>query len=85
MPRFAVIGLIAVVAISGVGPSQRKFDCADAYRSFVRELMRTEMSLERRASLHRWALRAYHACDTGDLEDPKRLFESLGRHKASVH
>jgi hypothetical protein len=82
MLRLAQVGVIALAAVAGVNADQRKVDCAEAYLSFMHELMHMEMPTERRIALHRWALRAYNACDTGDLQDPKGLFERLRRERA---
>jgi hypothetical protein len=82
MLRLAQVGVIALLAVAGVNADQRKVDCAEAYLAFMHELMLMEMPTERRIALHRWALRAYNACDTGDLHDPKGLFERLRRERA---
>ena len=79
MVRLTLIALIALGGTFGVSPGHRNFNCAEAYKSYLWELMRRELSIEQRVALHRWALRAYHACETGDLDDPKRLFERLDR------
>ncbi len=84
MLRLAQIGVIALATAAGVNDDQRKIDCAEAYLTFMHELMRMEMPTERRIALHRFALRAYNACDTGDLQDPKGLFERLRREKAGL-
>ena len=39
------------------------------------------LSPEDRAALQRWTFRAYNACETGDLEDPKAVFDKLDRQK----
>jgi hypothetical protein len=84
MLRLAQVGVIALAAVASVNADQRKIDCAEAYLTFMHELMLKEMPTERRVALHRWALRAYNACDTGDLQDPKGLFERLRREKAGL-
>jgi hypothetical protein len=77
--KHAVVGLLALGVISGALPSGNHTNCVDTYKSYLEQLKRREMSPERRAALHRWAQRAFDACQTGDLEDPKGLFERLDR------
>lgn len=77
----AVIGLIALGFASGAISEQSTIDCAGTYKSYLEELERKEISPGRRAVLRRWALRVYSACETGDLEDAKGLFERLDREK----
>jgi hypothetical protein len=84
MLRLAQFGVIALAALAAVNADQRKIDCAEAYLAFMHELKLMDMPTERRVTLHRWALRAYNACDTGDLHDPKGLFERLRREKAGL-
>ena len=81
MLRLALVGLIAATRIIPGGMTgQTNLDCAQAYRIYVEELARKKISPERRAALHRWALRAYDACETGDVKGGvKELFESLER------
>jgi hypothetical protein len=78
----AAAGLLALGVISGAFPVQSDYaDCMETYRSYLEELSRKQMSPERRAALHRWAKRVYDACETGDLDDPKGLFERLDRNR----
>ena len=53
--------------------------CAEAYKNYVEDLQRRKISPQKRRALHRWALRAYDACDTGDVPDVEGLFERLDR------
>ena len=46
--------------------------------------MRGGLSPEDRATLQRWAFRAYNACGTGDLEDPKSVFDKLETEKRAL-
>ena len=60
---------------------QPNFDCDKAYKSFWERLDR-EMYAKCRPSSSwssRKALHIYHACQTGDVEDAKGLFERLVR------
>jgi hypothetical protein len=80
--RFAVVSLIVLGGTPGASPRSTASDCAAAYRTYLEELERKRMSSQRRAALHRWALRVYDACETGDLEfDVEELFERLERRK----
>jgi len=79
--RFALVSLILFGGTPGARPSTPS-DCVAAYQSYLEELKRKRMSSQRRAALHRWALRVYDACETGDLEvDVEELFERLERRK----
>ena len=80
MVRLVVIGLIALGFISSA-TAQSTMDCAGTYKSYLEELKRKQISPGRRAVLRRWALRVYNACETGDLEDAKGLFERLDKEK----
>jgi hypothetical protein len=77
--RFSVIALAAAGVLSGAISGESKTNCGEAYNSFLKKLDRKQLSPERRAALHRWARRMYDACDTGDLDDAKALFERLER------
>ena len=82
MFRFALVSLIVFGGTPGATPGQRHSDCVAAYRTYLEELKHKRMSSQQRAALHRWALRVYDACETGDLEvDVKELFEGLERRK----
>ena len=81
MFRSAVIGLIALGFISSASSARSTIDCAGTYKSYLEELKRKAISPGRRAVLRRWALRVYNACETGDLEDAKGLFERLDSQK----
>ena len=78
MLRFALVGLIAFGGTPGA--TSKEESCAAAYKAYLEELKRKRISSARRAALQRWALRAYDACETGDLEEGiNDLFESLER------
>jgi hypothetical protein len=81
MVRFVLFGLIALSTVPGVRPGQHMFDCVEAYTSYLQDLVGRELSPEDRAALQRWTFRAYNACETGDLEDPKAVFDKLDRQK----
>ena len=79
------VGLVVLSTLGGTPggvtrPGQRQ-DCAAAYQAYLEELRHKEVEPQRRAALHRWALRVYDACDTGDVnEDIIDLFRGLDRH-----
>ena len=78
----ATLSSVLALGLALTVPAQGNFDCDRAYNSFWETLNREKsrnMSRERLANLNRWAQRAYDACQTGDLEDPKALFERLER------
>ena len=63
-------------------PAQGNFDCDQAYKTLEEKIARQRsgnMSREQSASLRRWARRVHDACQTGDLVDPKALFDRLER------
>jgi hypothetical protein len=84
MMRFALVDLITLATVPGVNPGQQRFDCAEAYNSYLQDLVRGCLSPEDRATLQRWAFRAYNACETGDLEDPRSVFDKLEREKRAL-
>jgi hypothetical protein len=82
MPRAALSSVVALAMAAMALPDQASFDCDKAYKSFAEKLNRRNsgnLSRERSAILRRWARRAYDACQTGDVGDPKALFERLER------
>jgi hypothetical protein len=81
MERYALVGLIAVAVMPGLLPGQGTVSCAEAYKNYVEDLQHRKISPEERTALHRWALRAYDACETGDVPDVPGLFERLDREK----
>jgi hypothetical protein len=65
----ALAALMALGGTTGLTPPGQRKDCAAAYQAYVEALKRKKISPERLVVLHRWALRAYDACKTGDLEE----------------
>jgi hypothetical protein len=84
MVRFVLVGLIALSTVPGLSLGQHLFDCAEAYTSYLQDLVRRGLSPEDRTALQRWAFRAYNACETGDLENPKAVFDKLERQKRAL-
>ena len=54
-------------------------DCNNAYKASLLGLQEKAVSPERLVMLHRWALRAYDVCQTGDAPQATSLFEHLDR------
>jgi hypothetical protein len=77
--RSALIGLLALVLTIAEARSQANFNCSEAYKRTLDEIDLRKPSPERLAAQRRQAMRAYHACLTGDVHDPKALFERLDR------
>jgi hypothetical protein len=79
--KLAVCGLVLGLS-AGVAVPQPNFDCGKAYKDFWEKLERETYSKippEQLVVLSRRALRIYDACQTGDVEDAKGLFERLVR------
>ena len=82
MFRPAMIGLVALGVMAGAVAAQGKMDCGKAYKGFWEKLDReryAKISPEQLAGVSRMALRAYDACQAGDEQDAKELFDRLGR------
>jgi hypothetical protein len=80
--RCAVSGLVILAMTAGAAAPQPNFDCDRAYKTFWERLdreMYAKMPPEQLVVLSRKALRIYDACQTGDVEDAKGLFERLVR------
>ena len=74
--------LVALCLMAGAAVAQPDFDCGKAYKDFWKNLDRetyAKMPPAQLVVLSRRALRIYDACQTGDLEDAKGLFERLAR------
>jgi len=81
----AVLAL-AVVAAPGLATvpamAQTKMDCSRLYKDFWEKFDRekfAKVSAEQLAGVSRLALRAYDACQAGDEQDAKALFERLSK------
>ena len=44
MVRFVLVGLITLATVPGISPGQHTFDCAEAYNSYVQDLVRRGLS-----------------------------------------
>ena len=81
MTKFVLLALLLLVTTVALVAAQGRSDCEGNYKSALERLSRQRMPPERLAALSRKALRIFDACMTGDLKEPKRLFESLDRWK----
>jgi hypothetical protein len=80
--RCAIASLVILGLTAGAAAPQPNFDCDKAYKAFWERLDRetyAKMPPEHLVVLSRKALRIYDACQTGDVEDAKGLFERLVR------
>ena len=80
--KSGLAGLVILGLTAGTAAPQPNFDCDKAYKSFWERLDReiyAKMPPEQLVVLSRKALRIYDACQTGDVEDAKGLFERLVR------
>ena len=81
MKRLAV----AVLALSIAAPvamAQTKMDCSRLYKDFWEKFDRekyAKISAEQLAGVSRMALRAYDACQAGDEQDARALFDRLSK------
>ena len=82
MLRSSLIGFVALGVLAGAASAQTKMDCSRLYKDFWEKFDRekyTKISAEQLAGISRMALRAYDACQAGDEQDAKELFDRLGR------
>ena len=79
MLRFALIGLAVHGLMTAAASAQNKISCTEAHKSYLDKLQSNAATLppERLAAEKRKAQRIYHACLTGDVEDPRALFRRL--------
>jgi hypothetical protein len=81
MRRFGLLLIASVLLAPGVF-AQGKMDCGKAYKDFWERIDReryAKISPEQLAGVSRMALRAYDACQAGDEQDARALFEKLDR------
>jgi hypothetical protein len=81
MPRSALIGSVLVgLALTIPATPQNRISCSEAHKSYLDKLATGaygKLSPERLAAERRKALRIYHACLTGDVDDAGALFRRL--------
>ena len=84
MKRLATALLALAVLAAPAAMAQDKLDCGKAYKGFWDKLERekyAKISPEQLAGVSRMALRAYDACQAGDDQDARELFQRLDRMK----
>jgi len=84
MKRLASAFVALAVLAAPVAIAQGKLDCGKAYEGFWDKLERekySKISPEQLAGVSRMALRAYDACQAGDDQDARALFERLDKMK----
>jgi hypothetical protein len=84
MIRSLLIGCVALGLAAGAASAQAKLDCGKAYKGFWDKIERekyAKISPEQLAGVSRMALRAYDACQAGDDQDARALFERLDKMK----
>jgi hypothetical protein len=82
MLRSTLIGLVALGVMAGAATAQTKMDCSRLYKDFWEKFDRqkyAKISAEQLAGVSRMALRAYDACQAGDEQDAKALFDKLSK------
>ncbi len=82
MLRSTLIGFVALGVLAGAAAAQTKMDCSRLYKDFWEKFDRekyAKISAEQLAGVSRMALRAYDACQAGDEQDAKALFDRLSR------
>ena len=82
----SAIVALAVVTAPGLttvpAVAQTKMDCSRLYKDFWEKMDRekyAKISAEQLAGVSRLALRAYDACQAGDEQDAKALFDRLSK------
>ena len=82
MFRSTMVGLVALGLFAGAATAQTKMDCSRLYKDFWEKMDRekfAKVSAEQLAGVSRMALRAYDACQAGDEQDAKALFDRLSK------
>ena len=82
MLRSTLIGLVALGVMAGAATAQTKMDCSRLYKDFWEKFDRekyAKISAEQLAGVSRMALRAYDACQAGDEQDARALFDRLDK------
>jgi hypothetical protein len=84
MKRLASAFVALAVLAAPAAIAQGKMDCGKAYKGFWEKIdaeKYAKISPEQLAGVSRMALRAYDACQAGDEQDARALFERLDRMK----
>jgi hypothetical protein len=75
------VAALVTLLLFGPAMAETTADCGSIYKAYVDRLKGSVVSSERWIALHRAALRAYDACETGDLHDAEGVFERLDRNR----
>ena len=84
MKRLATAFVALAVLAAPAAVAQGKMDCGKAYKGFWEKIdaeKYAKIAPEQLAGVSRLALRAYDACQAGDEQDARALFERLDRMK----
>ena len=84
MKRIATAFVALAVLASPAAMAQGKMDCGKAYKGFWDKIdseKYAKITPEQLAGVSRMALRAYDACQAGDEQDARALFDRLDRMK----
>ena len=76
------LAVVAAPALTTVAVAQTKMDCSRLYKDFWEKFDRekfAKISAEQLSGVSRMALRAYDACQAGDDQDAKALFDRLNK------
>ena len=80
---FAVLAVATLLGpVAGPALAQTKMDCSRLYKDFWEKFDRekyAKISAEQLAGVSRLALRAYDACQAGDEQDARALFDRLSK------
>jgi len=85
MKRLAIAAVALATLAAPMGApvvAQTKMDCSRLYKDFWEKFDRekfAKVSAEQLAGVSRMALRAYDACQAGDEQDARALFDRLNR------
>jgi hypothetical protein len=82
--RLFAATLCLAFGLSAGAAGQEAADCGQAYKGMLSAIERKKprLSAEAQLVLERTALRLYHACETGHLEQPGELFKKLDRTRS---
>ena len=84
MKRLATAFVALSMLAAPAAIAQGKMDCGKAYKGFWEKLDKeryAKVSPEQLSGVSRLALRAYDACQAGDDQDAKALFDRLDKMK----
>ncbi len=80
MVKYALGGMVALALLTNQAAAQTRMDCGSTYKASWEQLRGEKYrsaSAERLANVSRLLLRAYDACQAGDEQDAKQLFDRV--------